>query len=139
MFGSSLSLTPFATTNNGLNIRSEVGSIAVDLVHLLLLQPGEDPMHPDLGAAPPLFANPSTTDFSVDYYRYLINQQIDQYLIGKIAQYRTEVTFSQSRLAILVEFIAAGAPSRHLLSLGYYVYPDKIGDFDVSLNGMLLQ
>lgn len=119
----------------GLQVNSKTRKIIAELVYLILLQPGEDPIYPGLGAAPPLFTNPSTEDFNIDYYRYQINQQIERYLLSWVDRYRTEITFLDNRLSVTVEFTTKDSPIRNILTLGYYVLVDQLESFDLTFNG----
>lgn len=81
---SHLSLFPFSNSSGGLNIVSGIEAIASRILHLLLLQKGENPVFPEMGLAPALFI--PLSDESVYAFQYEAQQMLtkwDQYFKKK--------------------------------------------------------
>jgi hypothetical protein len=124
--GSGWSLFPPDSERGGFNLASGTRKITADILHVLLLRQGEDPMNPTMGIAPELFEPMS--NYSPQYFVYQAQQTILEWVAGI---YQLYVGFSryqdyENQLQVEVQFIPKDIPDLNLLTFGYYQYQGAI-------------
>lgn len=120
VFRSQLSFFPFANESGGLNIVSGVEAVAHRILHILLLQKGEDPLHPEIGMSPQLFT--SLSDDSVDAFRDEAQKVLETWnQKGNIGfgQVWVDTTTVEGKIYLKVTFTVDDSDSNHVLTFDW--------------------
>ncbi|MBW4514596.1 MAG: GPW/gp25 family protein [Timaviella obliquedivisa GSE-PSE-MK23-08B] len=140
--GSAWSLWSATDDRGGLNIVSGDRKIAADIISVLLIRKGEDPVHPQYGLAPDLFE--PLSNYAPQYWVHNAQNEIMRWVPGieKITVSIDQFPDRENKLGANIIFVPKGRADQNLLTFGWYAYTgaiwnqslDKFMD-DVSLNG----
>lgn len=137
-FGSTWRLFP-AFSERQLNIVSGVEVVTAKLIHLLLIDKGDDPFHPELGFAPGIFepkSSRSATKFTEDLAQAIQQWDVISPLGIKSFVLGTSDLPGSSQVLINLTFIPISEYQRHTLTFDYYSYQrleTSVDDFIASL------
>lgn len=124
--GKQWSWYPPNSPTGGMRIVEGYRAIGDRILTVLLTRPGEDPLHPDLGYAPDLFANLSLA--SSQYYVVTVEDALRQWnTSGRIGLDTLTVTVEPqteytNQIEISVWYSASGQSLRHQLTFGVSDY-----------------
>jgi hypothetical protein len=119
--GSQATFFPPHNQYGELNIVSGVEAVTARILHLLLTRRGEDPIHPDMGLAPDLFAPFSFSAASALAYQteQLLIEWNDRASIGiKQLQVTTSSPLSEGNIDVSVVFVPEGDIYPNVLTFG---------------------
>lgn len=121
--GKGLSLFPLLNASGELNVVSGARQISSQIVHLLLMRPGDNPIHPDMGHAPDIF-DPTSTQEAM-FWQYESQQHILKWVGHLVDWVRVEVGENpdlENKLIARVKFMPKGDRAEYSLVFGWHEY-----------------
>lgn len=124
--GNTWSLWAPAGDDGGLNLVSGVRKVASDIISVLLIRQGEDPLHPEFGLAPDLFD--SLSSYDPQYWVYHAREAILRWVAGLSALQIEIQQFPdpENRLAAHIAFTPSLYTDPNILTFGWYAYTGAI-------------
>ncbi len=130
--GNAWSLWPPSNEAGGLNIASGIQKMSGDILSVMLLRPGEDPIHPASAIAPDLFE--STSGYNARVWVYEVEQRIKTQVAGidkEALKVGLNTPDRENSLQAYVSFSPLAYPSENLLTFGWYAYTGAIWNQDL--------
>lgn len=145
--GSGWSLFPPHDEWGDLNILTGTRKITADILHVLLLRQGEDPMNPTLGIAPEIFE--PLSNYAPQFFVYSVQEALRIWLKGQVEQFYIDFVRyrdSDNQIRVEIQFIPKMEPDVNILTFGYYAYQGAVWNQgieplldSVAINGLRLR
>lgn len=124
--GTGISLWPTSNKRGQLNVVGGIELLSSQIITVLLLKPGEDPLHPTLGIAPDLYEPLSNEVPTFFLYKAeeTIQKWLGHFLDGLWVRTNSDRAFYENRIAIDVIFRPKQEPKEgaFYLTLGWHEY-----------------
>ena len=144
--GKAWSFWPAYNERGNFNIVSGAMLPAHQILSVLLIRKGEDPIHPDFGLAPDIFQ--PLSDFEPQYWVYHADAEIRKWVksISELSVIVTGYDNINNQLSADIVYLPIHSPNKYSLNFPFWSYQGAIYDGEietflsaVSLNGRSFQ